>query len=232
MTRSPAQHRCGRSMRIAVGSYASPAKSTESGLLEVAIGLDDFAQLIFRGAITAIGVGMVAFHQLLEPRLDVRTGRAILQPERVKRLAFCVAHGAPLGLGARLCRTGARTAELPQDAETILETETFVKRSTGLSLGTALAADHPDPPSRKMSGERVLLKARNRVVAHAIKKIIGLIVFAGMLQAEPPVFAFAIAALRRPVARRLRAVRPVTAWLIGPQPPIFAGLDPDAIIQR
>src|ERR1700726_4010797 len=219
-------------MRIAMGSHTSPAKSTESGLLEVAIGLDDFPQLIFRGAITAIGIGMVALHQLLEPRLDVRTGRAILQPERVKCLALGVAHGAPLGLGARLCRTGARTAALPRDVGSVLETETLVKRPTGLSLGTPLGAPHPDPPSRKMSGERVLLKARNRVVAHAVKKIIGLIVFAGMLQAESPVFAFAIAALRRPVARRLRAIRPVTAWPLGPQPPIFAGLDPDAIIQR
>src|SRR5260221_14212309 len=168
-------------MRIAMGSHTSPAKSTVSGLLEVAIGLDVFPQFIFRGAITAIGVGMVAFHQLLEPRLDVRTGRAILQPERVKRLALGVAHGAPLGLGARLCRTGARTSELPQDVEPILETETLVKRSTGLSLGTALSADHPDPPIRKMSGERILMKPRNRDVARPVTKVIGLIQFVNVV---------------------------------------------------
>jgi hypothetical protein len=34
--------------------------------------LDNFAQLAFRGAITAVGVRMVTLHQLLEPRLDCR----------------------------------------------------------------------------------------------------------------------------------------------------------------
>ena len=33
------------------------SNSAESGLLEVIIGLDDLAQLVFRGAIPAIGVG-------------------------------------------------------------------------------------------------------------------------------------------------------------------------------
>ena len=50
------------------------SNSAESGLLEVIIGLDDLAQLVFRGAIPAIGVGVMAFHQLLEPRLDVGAG--------------------------------------------------------------------------------------------------------------------------------------------------------------
>src|SRR6266853_524784 len=36
------------------------SKSAESGLLEIAIGLDDLAQLVFRGAVAAVGVGMMA----------------------------------------------------------------------------------------------------------------------------------------------------------------------------
>jgi len=42
------------------------SNSAETGLLEIIIGLDDLAQLVFRGAIAAIGVGVMAFHQLLE----------------------------------------------------------------------------------------------------------------------------------------------------------------------
>src|SRR5712691_9637080 len=34
------------------------SKSAESGLLEIVIGLDDLAQLVLRGVIAAIGVGM------------------------------------------------------------------------------------------------------------------------------------------------------------------------------
>src|SRR6266849_247570 len=56
------------------------SNSAKSGLLEVVIGLDDLAQLVFRGAIAAVGVGMMAFHQLLEPRLDVGAGGAVRCP--------------------------------------------------------------------------------------------------------------------------------------------------------
>src|SRR6266481_7691612 len=157
-------------MRFAVGLHTSPAKSAETGLLEVVIGLDDLTELVFRGAIAAIGIGMMALHEFLESRLDVGAGRAILQPERVKRLALGIAHGAPLGLGTRLCRTGARTAELPQDVERILGAKALFKRPTGPSLGAALAADHAYPPGRKMPGERILLKACYGVIAHAGEK--------------------------------------------------------------
>jgi hypothetical protein len=54
------------------------SNSAESSLLEVIVGLDDLAQLVSRGAIAAIGVGMMAFHQLLESGLDVGAGPAVL----------------------------------------------------------------------------------------------------------------------------------------------------------
>src|SRR5262245_53843042 len=132
---------------------------------------------------------MMTLHQFLESSLDVAADGAVLQPERVERLAFGVAQGAPFRLGARLCRAEARTTKLPQNVERICRAEALIKQSADLSLGAALAADHPHPPSRKMSGQRVLLKARDRIIAHASKKIIGLIVFSDMLEAEPPVFA-------------------------------------------
>src|SRR5258708_13790205 len=80
------------------------SNSAESGLLQVVIGLDDLAQLVLRGAIAAIGVGMMAFHQLLEPRLDVGAPRPVLQPEAVKLLPLGIAHVAPLALAARFRR--------------------------------------------------------------------------------------------------------------------------------
>src|ERR1700678_1824120 len=208
-------------MQYAMGSHATPAKSAESGLLEVAIGLDDLAQLIFRGAIAAIGVGMMAFYQFLEPRLDVGAGGTVLQSERVQRLALGVAYGAPLGLGPRLRGAGTWAAELPQEIERIVGADALDKRPASLSLGAALAADHPDPPGRKMPGERILLKTRHRIVAHAGEEIVGLVIFADMIEAEPPIFALAVASLRRPVGRRLGAIRPIAARLIGVQPAIL-----------
>src|SRR6266852_4302571 len=217
-------------MQIAMGLRASPAVSTASGLLEVVIGFDDFSQLVFRGAVTAIGIGMMAFHQFLESRLNFRAGRALLQPERMKRLALGVAHRPPLSLGARLCRTGTGVAELAQDIERVRRTHALLEKPADPSLCALVAADHPHAPGRQVPGERVLLKPRYRIIAHASEKIVGLVVFTDVTEAEAPVFVLAISTFRRPVARRLGAVRPVAARALGLQPAVLAGLDPDAII--
>src|SRR5579859_2308099 len=205
-------------MRFAMSLLASPAKSAETGFLEIVVSLDDGAQLVLRGAVAAIGIGMMAFYQLLEARLDVVGARAFFEPERMQRLALGVAHGAPLGLGARTCGTGSGATELPQDVEGIVGDEALLKSPAGPSLGTPLAADHADPPCRQVTGERVLLIARDRVIAHAGEKIIGLIVLAHVVEAEPPVFALAVASLGRPVGRRLDAIGPLTARLFRTQP--------------
>jgi hypothetical protein len=48
--------------------------SNEPSLLEIVIGLDNFAQLILRARIPAIGIRVVALDQLLEAALDLLPG--------------------------------------------------------------------------------------------------------------------------------------------------------------
>jgi hypothetical protein len=52
-------------------SPSRPAISTQARLLEIVIRLDDVAQLVLGGAVTAIGVRMMAFDELLEARFDL-----------------------------------------------------------------------------------------------------------------------------------------------------------------
>src|SRR5262245_14801348 len=64
-----------------LGTHAAPGGLTkfqvwqsslrQPSLLEIVIGLDDFAQLVLRARIAAVGIGMVALDQLLEARLDL-----------------------------------------------------------------------------------------------------------------------------------------------------------------
>src|SRR5881396_2096948 len=65
--------------------------------LQIVVGLNDVPQLVLAGAIAAVRVGMMTFHQDLEPRLDIGGARARFQSEHVERLAFGIAHGAALG---------------------------------------------------------------------------------------------------------------------------------------
>src|SRR5262245_40610356 len=97
-----------RSMHMAGGLVPRPARSAGSDRLEVIVSLDDLPQLVFGGAVAAVGVGMMAFHQFLEAHLDLGSRCRLLQPKSMKRLAFGVMHrSAPLGLaGLRRARTG------------------------------------------------------------------------------------------------------------------------------
>ena len=51
--------------------------SDEASLLQIVIGLDDFAQLVLGARVAAIGVGVVALNQLLEARLDLVRASAV-----------------------------------------------------------------------------------------------------------------------------------------------------------
>src|SRR5262249_26802664 len=94
-----------------------------------------------------------------------------------------------------------------------------------------LASVHPHPPSRAVSGNRLLLIARDRVVAHSGEEIVRLIVFAHVLQAEPPVFALAQPPFGSAVGGALPASRPVAARIVRTHAAILAGLDPDTVEQ-
>jgi hypothetical protein len=216
-------------MHIARGLVGSTALSAGSDLFEIIIGLDDLPQLVFRGTVTAVRVGMVTFHQFLESRLDLRPRRRLLQSESVQGLALSIEDGSPpFRLGASPVR--ARCAELTQDIERIRRSPAFIKKPANSSFRTFLTAHRSHTPSRQVSREGVLLISRHRVIAHAGEVIIGLVVFADMGETEFPVFVFPIAPFRRAVACLLSTVRPVAARPFGLQPAVLGRLDPDAII--
>ena len=64
-------HAAGSATRCELPSLAGLRRGR---LLQIVIGLDDFAQLVLGPLVAAVGVGMVALHQLLEPRLDLDRG--------------------------------------------------------------------------------------------------------------------------------------------------------------
>src|SRR5437588_314634 len=74
-----------------------PPESAPAYGLQIIVGLNDVPQLVLAGAIATVRVGMMTFHQNLEPRLDVGGAHARFQSEHIERLAFGIAHDAPLG---------------------------------------------------------------------------------------------------------------------------------------
>src|SRR5690349_2239161 len=69
--------------------YASEeGTSDEARLLEIVIGLDDFPQLVLGPLVTPVGVGVMPLHQLLEAGLDPLAVGALIEAERLQRLAL------------------------------------------------------------------------------------------------------------------------------------------------
>src|SRR5206468_1749350 len=93
------------------------------------------------------------------------------------------------------------------------------------------AAVHAHLPGRTMADDRVLLVARDVVGGHPGEEIVGVVVLTHVIEAEAPVFVVAGAPLGRPIDRGAVAARPFTARVLGPQPAIPVGLDPDAVEQ-
>src|SRR6202048_3589827 len=66
-----------------------------------------------------------------------------------------------------------------------------IGRALQIGLGAALAllgaGIGAHLPGRTMAGQRILLVTRNRVRIHALEEIVGLVVFADMIETEVPV---------------------------------------------
>src|SRR5215467_2567139 len=212
-----------------MAAWCAAWESAVPGGLQIIIRLDDLAQLVLGGAIAAVGVGMMALHQLLEARLDRGTLGVGLEPEGVQRLALGIAHRAALRLLPRVGRARP-TAELAEHAERIVGA-LVAEEPARARLAGSLAAHHAHLPGRAMAGDRVLLIARDRVLAHAGEKIVGVIVLAHMIETEPPVLALLRAPLRRPVRRRVGAARPFAGRHGIAQPAILVGLDANSVEQ-
>ena len=72
-------------------------------------------QPVLGRAVAAIGVGVVALHQFLEARLDLRRRGVDLEPERVERLALGIADRARL----RRAPARSRAQALAEQSERI-----------------------------------------------------------------------------------------------------------------
>src|SRR5262249_26176984 len=98
----------------------------------------------------------------------------------------------------------------------------------GMGTRRRPSAVHPHLPGRAMPDDRLLLVAGNVLGAHAGEEIVRVVVFANVIEAEPPIFALAQSPLGRAVGRGRLAIRPFAggAWVA--QPTFFVGLAPKA----
>src|SRR4029079_1628780 len=205
------------------------AASAIARRFQIIIGRDDVAQLVLGGAIAAVGVGMMALHQHLEARFDDDLGGADLEPERLERLARGVVHGALAP--ARLC-TGIALAraELTEHAERIGcavgARREAIARKARLA---AVATERAELPGRQVTGQRVFLVRRHRVVGHTREEIVAVIVLAHVIETETPVLPFLAAALRRAMRRKTLAPRPLAIFILRRATAVVLGLDPNAI---
>ena len=187
-----------RSARGRESHPRDPAEhSAETRRLQVIVGLDDLPQPVLGRPVAAVGVGMMALHQHLEPGLDIGALGIGFKAEHIERAALGIEYLAALAGGLAPDRRGR--ASPAEQAERILGRPAGTPAAWAVRLASPLAADRAHLPGRSMPGEVFLLVFRDGVVAHAGEKIIRIIVFAHVFQTEAPVFGRAQPALRRAV---------------------------------
>src|SRR6516164_4371113 len=169
---------------------------------------------------------MVPLYQHLELRLDIGAFGVGFKAENIERPALCVENLALLGRGSRMTVPRAPHAK---------ERERIVGRPVGVPKHScaagALAADRTHLPGRTVTGQRLLLVFGDSIFAHAGEKIVRIIIFTHMFEAELPVFAGAQPAFRRAMGRRRFASGPLAAWKLVAQAAVQFGLNPDPIEQ-
>src|SRR5262249_35085892 len=82
-----------------------------------------------------------------------------------------------------------------------------------------------------MSDDSVLLITGDVVGGHPSEEIVGVIVLAHVLEAEPPIFSLPQPPLGGAMRRRRLAVGPFAGRAMGTQPPVLVRLYADAIEQ-
>src|SRR6202030_1374972 len=126
-----------------------------------------------------------------------------------QRLALGVEYfpGFDLGFrtGARAGPPAAAAIELAEHAEGIGRTFQVGLRAALALFGAGIGAHLP---SRAVAGQRILLVPRHRIRVHAGKEIVGLVVFANVIETEVPVFLVVGTALRRAMWPLVLAVGP------------------------
>src|SRR4029079_17807359 len=140
---------------------------------------------------------MMSFHQFLEPHFHLLRGGSDFQPERVQGFSLGVADRS--SFGARLLSRAHASAKQTDRIS-------VTAKSTHIRPNRSLAGSHL--PGRTMSGKGIFLVGHHRRIAHAGEKIIGLVVFADVIEAKTPIVLLAPASLRRTVRRFFLAAVP------------------------
>ncbi len=168
----------------------------------------------------------MALHQHFKSGLDIGALGIGFKAEHVERSALGIEHLAALGR-----RTSPTATSHPlEQPKGIVGRPTGTAGAAGAALAVAAtSSDRAHFPGRTVPSKVFFLIFRDRVVAHALEKIIRIVVFADMIQAETPIFRRAQPALRRAMGGGRVATRPFAAWKLGAQPAILIGLYPDAI---
>src|SRR5262245_17309779 len=161
---------------------------------------------------------MMTLYQFLETHLHLLRRRTDFQPKRVESLALGIADRADLCAGLLLGLYPF--AEQPERIG-------MTSKSPHIRPHIALAGSHL--PGWAMPGERILLVGHHRRVAHAGEEIVGLVVFADVIQTEAPVLFLTASTLWRTVRRLLLAAMPFTAWAAGFRTAVLFRLDADTV---
>src|SRR5262249_45249591 len=133
---------------------------------------------------------MMPLHQFLEAHFHLLRSGSDLQPERVQ--------GFPLGVADR-SSFGARLLFRAQSFAKHLERISVAAKNTHVRSTPPLAVSNL--PGRTLSRKGVLLLAHHRRIAHSGEKIVGLVVFAHVIEAKTPIVLLAPASHRRTVRR-------------------------------
>src|SRR3954467_7681287 len=162
----------------------------------------------------------MTLHQFLEARLDLGRLRIDLESQRVEGLALRVAHLPRLLRGFLCVGASAATPEFAQHVKRIV-------RRARCEIVDATVEAHL--PGRPMAGHCILLIARDRVLAHSGKVVVGAVVLAHMHQAETPVLVLTQPPLGRAMRRLAGAARPLAGRYGAGRLALLLGLYPDAI---
>src|ERR1700692_1285314 len=153
---------------------------------------------------------MMLLHQRLVFGLDRLKRRVGAEPHHLQRLALGVENlpRFDLGLAGGAAWTwppAAAAVELAEHAERIGGAFEIGLRTALALLGAGIGAHLP---GRTMAGQCVLLVAGARIRIHALEEIIGLVVFADVIETEVPILLVVGPALGRAVRPLVFALRP------------------------
>src|SRR5690348_16848623 len=143
--------------------YVLAGSSDEASLLQIVISLYDFAQLVFGPFVSAVGVGVVALNQLLEPGLDLESLGGWTEIQGLQRFQLQRLQGPP-----RLrCPVYPPIEEVVRIAEAAA-VPAGMDRTILRTMRRGIRAHFPGRP---MAREAVLLVCLDLGVAHARKVV-------------------------------------------------------------